>query len=290
MYRFSKGPAARLGLSLGLLLVGAVASPAQTASEQPAAAPVRALSADAQTQLPDRANPPMATVTADNAWHSDLMIYLWMPGLHGTAGTPDHQLSVHASPADLLSNFRFGLMGTIEARKNRWVLPLDMMWVRLGDDKAFGADGVTITTADVKFTEFILTPKVGYRIVDKEKVTVDALTGFRYWHLGQSFDFNPSITGRSLNGSQNWVDPLVGARIQAHLSPKVEMTIAGDVGGWGAGSQLDYQMVAALGYRFKPKWVLEGGWRYLSVDYRTSTSIFDTIQSGVFLGVTVNLK
>jgi hypothetical protein len=86
------------------------------------------------------------------------------------------------------------------------------------------------------------------------------------------------------------VDPLVGGRITTALSPNLEVLIAGDVGGWGVGSQLDYQAVGALGYRLKPKYILQVGYRYLDVDWRSGGNIFDTASSGVFFGVTINLK
>ncbi|MBV8553435.1 MAG: hypothetical protein JOY54_19225 [Acidobacteriaceae bacterium] len=36
------------------------------------------------------------------------------------------------------------------------------------------------------------------------------------------------------------------------LSPKLIVTILGDAGGWGAGSQLDYDIVGAIGYKLTP--------------------------------------
>ena len=138
-------------------------------------------------------------------------------------------------------------------------------------------------------SEFLLTPKIGYRVIDREKIKIDALTGFRFWHVGQNLQFNPSLLGLTFSGSQNWVDPLVGGRILAALSPKARLTIAGDVGGWGAGSQLDYQIVGLLGYQIKPKWTLVAGYRYLDVNYR-SGQVFDVAMSGVVFGVNIAVK
>lgn len=68
------------------------------------------------------------------------------------------------------------------------------------------------------------------------------------------------------------------------------MTIAGDVGGWGTGSQLDYQIAAVLGYRIKPAVVLQAGYRYLAVDYRSGGAIINTVTSGALIGATFTLK
>jgi hypothetical protein len=252
------------------------------AADQPAAADPSA-SGTPQVGLPPE---------EDSDWHILVAPYLWFPGVHGTTGLDGHDLSIHATPGDLLSHFRFGLMGGVELHRKRLVLSMDMMWVRLGDDKPLLAleDIGIVKTANMKAQEFILTPKIGVRVINEEKVKIDALTGFRYWHLGESLNFNPSTLGLSFSNSYNWVDPLVGGRIQVALSPKIVVNILGDVGGWGTGSQLDYQVAGLLGYKIKPKWTLQAGYRYMGVDYRSSGFLFNVITSGAIVGATINLK
>lgn len=228
--------------------------------------------------------------SADDGWHLVLAPYLWFPGVHGTLGGPNRQASFRASPGDLLSNFRFGLMGLVDIRHNRLVLPIDVMWIRLADDKALPFPNIPATTANLKGSEFLLTPKIGYRMLDLEKFKIDGLVGFRYWHFGQSLQFSPSQLGLKFSASQNWVDPVVGARVQAALSRKLETAIAGDVGGGGVTSKQDYQVAGILGYRIKPKWALQAGYRYLYVDYRTGGAILTCATSGVLFGVSINLK
>lgn len=226
----------------------------------------------------------------DEAWHFSLSPYLWLPGVHGTVGGRGRDISVHASPGDLLSHFRFGLMGTVEARHKRLLLPLDLIWVRLGDNKALPFPNLMATTANLKGSEFILTPAIGFRLLDEEKIKVSALAGLRYWHFGQNLQFTPTRFNLNFSSSQNWVDPVVGGRIELAPSPKLVVTILGDVGGWGTGSQLEYQVAGLLGYRIKPEWILQAGYRYLFVNYRSGGSIVNLTTSGAVLGVTVNLK
>jgi len=240
-----------------------------------------------QTQSTGKTTSQKAATGADGTWHLIVSPYLWFPGVHGTLGFRERTVSIHASPGDLLSNFRIGLMGAADLRHKRLLLPVDMIWIRLGDDKALPFPGLGESSADVRASQFILTPKIGYRVVDRDALKVDAFTGFRYWHVGQNLQFNPS--GTEFSGSLNWVDPLIGGRIQAALSPKVSVTIAGDVGGWGAGSEMNYQVAGLLGYRIKPSWTLQAGYRYLYVNYRSSI-IFDAATSGVMFGASVNLK
>ena len=252
------------------------------------------LSVSAQTQTTVKTSPPTTTTTvtatSNGNWHLVVAPYLWLPGVHGTVGALGRDVSIHASPAELLSHFRFGLMGLIDPSYKRLVLPLDLFWVRLGDDKALPFPNLEATTANIKATELIVTPKIGLRIVNQEKLKIDALTGVRYWHFVDTLSFTPSTLGLNFSASLNWVDPLVGGRIVMSLSPKAEVTIAGDVGGWGMEAQLDYQVVGMLGYRIKPHLALQVGYRYLDVNYRSAGTIVDFITDGALVGVSINLK
>ena len=257
-----------------------VATPDPLTADQPAF--------DAEAATPATPAPsPVGEPTSD--WHFAVSPYLWFPGVHGTIGAKGHEASVHVSPGDLLSHFRFGLMGLVDTRYKRIVIPVDVMWIRLGANNALPLTDVDVT-AKVRGSEFILTPKVGYRLVDSEIVKIDALTGFRYWYFGETLRLSTSANSVKFSSSQNWVDPLVGGRILANLSPKISVSIGGDVGGWNTGSLLDYQFGAILGYRVKPAIVLQAGYRYLSVDYRNSGTTINVVTSGVLFGATITLK
>jgi hypothetical protein len=247
------------------------------------------LQAEDQTQTPGTSSSPRPkSVDTDSGWHLQVAPYLWFPGMHGVVGAEGHDASVNASPADLLSHFRFGLMGVIEPRYNRIVMPLDFLWMRLGEDKSRSTENIS-ATADVKVKEFILTPKIGYRIVDAPRVKVDALAGFRYWHLGTSLDLSANNLSRSFSQSANWVDFVGGAKMEAQVSSKAYITIAGNAGGGAANS--DYEVFGGLGYRVTKSCVLVGGWRYMSVNYRPSNGfVYDNVVSGVLIGATFNMK
>jgi len=231
-----------------------------------------------------------SSAAADDGWHFAITPYLWFAGISGTVGAFGRDASVHVSPGDLLSHFHIGLMGAVEARKNRVVMPIDFMWINLQASRGTSFDP-GVSYVQVKVTETILTPKIGYRIVDNEKVKVDALVGLRYWHLGEHLNFQPTGLFNNLSPTQNWVDGVAGGKMVAALSPKVMVTVAGDAG--GGGSNLDYQVAGLLGLKICKTAILQMGWRYLYVNYRTNApklAVFDAHESGALLGVTFNLK
>ena len=239
-----------------------------------------------------RGGPPPKTKAAtadDDKWHFVIAPYLWFPGISGTVGAFGHDASVHASATDVLGYFNFGIMGAVEARRNRLIVPIDYMFVRVGDNKSLPQTDLDQTSINVKVTESILTPKIGYRFADTERWKADALFGIRYWHLGQTITLNPS--GRGVSPSVNWVDFNLGMRVAAALTPKAIITIFADEG--AGGSRLDYQAGGLFGYKIKPTVALQLGWRYLYVDYRDRREkgfVFDAHQSGPVLGITWDVK
>jgi len=241
------------------------------------------------TALSNAPAPADPSAPADDQLHLSFAPYLWFAGMHGYVGALGHNAGVRASPGDLLSHADIGVMGTLQAQKGHVVLPLDIMWLALSDDKGLPENEVGVESVSFRAGQFILTPKVGYQIVDTDKWKVDSLVGLRYWHLGERIHFNP-VLYNELTPSQNWVDAVAGGRIERILSPKASITIVGDAGG-GQASQ-DYQVAGMLNFKVKKNLSLFGGWRYLNVDYRNNQNLFlyNMTVSGVGLGALFKFK
>jgi len=243
----------------------------------------------AQTQNSTNSSASVDTPSPSNdGWHANVAPYLWFAGVHGTVGVAGREAGVHASPSDVFNYVNLGVMVAVEPRYDRILFPVDFMWIKLSDDRALPISIVAIT-AKSRFKQSILTPKVGYRIVDQKALKVDALFGVRYWHLDGSLEFQPSLTGNTFSGSADWVDAVAGGKFHLALTPRVTATILGDAG--GANAKLDYQVAGLLGFRVTKKWTVQAGYRYLYVDYRPqSTFVYDVRQSGVLFGSIWTLK
>lgn len=256
----------------------------------------RAINAQEQlstaVETPD-AEPGSAPVPSnqDTGWHFDLTPYLWFAGAHGTVGALGHDVSTHASPGDLLSHFDIGLMGAGEIRRNRLLLNGDLVWARLSDSRALPFPSLSAISADARLGQFIWTNKVGYRLANSHGVKADANLAVRFWHLGQKLNFNPSPLGLNFKGSQGWADIVIGGRLQLPLGQKLTVDLLGDVGGWNATANLDYQFAPVLGYKLSSRWTLLAGYRYLFVDYRHGkSSLYHVTTPGALLGVTYRVK
>ena len=163
---------------LSLLLLFAQLMSAQ--GQPPVDQPLVDLQSQASSSMPGPPPPPSAplpTPSTDGGFHFSLSPYLWFAGAHGTVGALGRDVSIHASPGDLLSHFNFGLMGTAEASYNRLVLNGDLLWIRLSDDKALPFPGLGAVSADARVGQFVWTSKFGYRLINGDSMVKTTLVG-----------------------------------------------------------------------------------------------------------------
>ena len=230
---------------------------------------------------------------SEKNWEVDATSYFWLQGIHGDVNALGQSVGFKATPSDLVGYANFGLSGALFTRYKRVVVINDIQWTPLSINKSSGTaiplpPGASV---EVDYTPVVDTHEVGYRLIDSRGVTIDALGGVRHWHLGTELSIAPGAGGDvTKTGATNWTDPLVGARIQVPISSRLSAVVIGDAGGWGAGSDLAYQMLGALNYRVASRWSADVGWRYLYDDYNPGNIHSRTTQSGLLLGVTYRIK
>jgi hypothetical protein len=268
-------------VAMALVLLLSMSALAQGPVDAAAATPVATTDAVPPPPPPTPEPQQSAAASADDGWRGQIAIYGWFAGLHGTVGALGKDAYVKAPFSDLFHYLKGVIPVAVEADKGRFVMPVDFLWMKLGDDRGIPLNEVGQTSVNIHITQSLLTPKFGYRLVDTDHWKIDALAGIRYWYLGQNLALEPSGIGNSR--SANWVDGLGGARIQLVLSPKASIMVSGDAGGGGA--NLDYQVIGLLNYKFTEHLGLGLGWRYLDVDYRGNHQfIYDTVTSGALAG------
>jgi outer membrane autotransporter protein len=83
---------------------------------------------------------------------------------------------------------------------------------------------------------------------------------------------------RALNSSfslyENWFDPFIGLRGRYNLNKAFYLTGEADIGGFGVGSEITWEVYGALGCQITRNIYSEVGYRYLYLDYDTTSFIF----------------
>lgn len=276
--------------------------------------------------------PPPPPVAAYSPWRIDITPYGWMPSLNGTSTIKGHSTDVDASffgdiihrkiPKQL-----FGLMTAFEARNDRFAILGDFVYMKLGASKG-GARSISLDprlsfvnanlgiSANLDATvKMIITELAGaYELVrwgspTGSATSLDIYGGGRLWWQEAEASLDVSATLQVLlprrtftfsgsrafakSGDVTWVDPMVGLRLRHQFVPGHELTLSGDVGGFGAGSEFSWQAVGAYRFQFAQAhgvtWSGMLGYRALYVDYTKGAGDtlygFDMLQHGPIMGV-----
>lgn len=91
----------------------------------------------------------------------------------------------------------------------------------------------------------------------------------------------------SASGDESWVDPIVGLRGQINFTRWLFLGTQADVGGFGAGSQMTWNVQASVGINFTRNIFAELGYRYLYVDYTNGGFLYQMNSFGFFSGLGV---
>jgi hypothetical protein len=251
----------------------------------------------------------LGEASAEEVWSFSLTPYLWLPNINGTlkyaippggGGRPE----VETGPNDSLEKLSFALMLAGEARKGKWSLFTDLIYLDFDSEGStvkavnFGGDRVSTTlnaSTRSSLTGVAWTFGAGYAAVQDPKHRLDLLGGLRYFGLKASSDWQLSAAVGGPNGQtfaqsgsisqrEDLWDVIVGVRGRVKLGE----------GSWflpyyadlGTGSSaLTAQALLGVGYAFK--WgEIVGTYRYVYYDLKDDGLLQDIRFAGPALGAT----
>ena len=216
--------------------------------------------------------------SVDNGWQYAAGIYLWGAGIGGHSGSGSE---IDVSFKDIFSGLNAGFMGSFEARKDKWLVFTDLVYLDVSaDDKTKvtvpvgpglgpGPVPVDITTkvdVDLKGTVFQLVG--GYNLISEGPLKLDLLAGARYLDLDTDITVDLSSIGGSRNtkfsDSGSVWDGIVGVKGNYNLNPRWSLPYYADIG--TGQSDFTWQVVAGVSYH-AAKWVdVAFVYRYLEWD------------------------
>jgi hypothetical protein len=251
---------------LGMALVGAAGAPAS-----------------AQTTAP----------AESGRWTLTVAPYLWATSLEGNTSSGGVDADVDLPFNDIVDNLAFGGMLGVDVRKGRFGVIFDGVVARQE------------TESDIQQVELDMTVDSSwlgvapyYRVVDWTyrqsasgqplRFVVEPLAGLRYTHFRVETDgTGPRGNGRQVDRTENWTDPLVGTRFAVDLADQWQVFGEGDIGGFGVGSDLAWNVQAFVGYATtilgRPT-TFAAGYRALGQDYENDDFEWDVITHGPVLG------
>lgn len=234
-----------------------------------------------------------AALPETNTWGStpyalQITPYAWITGLSGESSPFKRapSLDIEKSFSDVLHDLRAAAFLNTWARRDRYVLNSDLLYVNTRESEVVGGlplVGAAQGTVDTRL--FMATLQGGYRVYETEQASIDALAGFSYWDIRTRAHLSTAGRTRHHEESFNWVDPMIGLRAFYRFTPELSTHAQIHLGGFDAGSRLSYQATLTLNYDLSEHFSLAAGYKVLDVNYRRAGHVFDTRMSGPVLGL-----
>lgn len=256
-------------------------------------------------------------------WQVDFVPYLWISTMKGSTSVGGRSVGVDVGYEELfdLIGDHFSLlagMGHLEVRHDRIYGFLDVVYATVDTDQAArlkGIDDPQVSTGPIDvaveldqtstFFEF----GAGYTVLRlplparNKPFAVEALAGGRYNYFWTRVRAAGSTTIPGLpSGSQavsgavagggdiDWVDPFIGGRFMVPITNDIDLQFRGDIGGFGAGSDLAWSIVS--GFKYRIPWEPLGvhpwfalTYKVLSFDYEDGAVGIDLTLQGPAVGI-----
>lgn len=217
----------------------------------------------------------------ENQWKFAVIPFMWAINIDSKVTVGGYDTSTTTSFGDILPNLNGAMMIHLEAQKGKFGLFLEPQYSKIKVDGTFVRRrdaNLPAIPRDLTLTYEQWTIEGGgfyqagkWRVGENKDqwVVLDVLAGARYWSINIDLDTSTNINpGRS----NSWVDPIIGARLNADLSKKLMLNLRADIGGFGVGSDFSWNGLAVIGYRFTENITGLMGYRALYVNYKSGTS------------------
>jgi hypothetical protein len=216
---------------------------------------------------------PAAAQAPSDEWEVTVAPYFMGAAMSGTTTVRGRAVDVDLSASDIFSNLQFGAMGFVVARKGNWGLGADAIWMALG---------TTVRNTNVDFNQGAFA-FYGLRRLGS---AADLTLGLRVNTLQGKLTFK--TVGEDLSQDKTWVDPLAGLTLRSPRERRLHAQVYTEIGGFGAGSDFTWQIFPSLGVKLGDRVSLEGGYRWIDIDYSTGDGrerfAYDVLTQGPVVG------
>jgi hypothetical protein len=228
------------------------------------------------------------TQPAEKEWSFNLSLYGWATAIDGTISAGGRSADVDVAFKDVLKHLDMTFMGAAEVRYRRWGFMGDLVYARLHDDIAPPA-GIVFSSTHEVVKETIGTFLVSYRAIDAKPAYLDLFAGARVYSFYSEIVLRPNLGQRGFAASTTttWADPIIGLRGRYYVSRAVFLNGYGDIGGFGAGSELSWQVLGGIGVQAVRWCDVQLGYRALGFEYNSGRGKQELTTHGPILGATI---
>ncbi len=241
---------------------------------------VSGLGAPAMAQ--DASTPAPLVQPAASGWDFTAEIYGWMPSLNPEL-TSGQDLEIDFG--DILDSLQFTFMGAFKAKKDRWGLFADLVYLDIEQSKKGSISVGPVEIADrlsVEMKSWIVTLGTSYEFAQTQNSTFEVVGGARYLSVETVIDAAIGPISKGIDETDTVWDGFIGLAGKTRLNDKWSLTYYGDVG--GGGSDLTWQALASVDYSLNDKIDLTTGYRHLDWQFDDFGPLDELYVTGPYVG------
>lgn len=220
-----------------------------------------------------RAQETQITVSTKSEWKFIIEPYMLFPNMNGTVGLGSGEVipdvDIDASSNDILGQLKMGFMLNAEASNGKWTLGSDLLYMSI----AQGVEpSILIENGELSVKQLGWEVSGLYAV----KPWLDLGIAGMLSSINSEVDLNKKEIGggtttKNKSLTETWFDPMLIARIKSSSEAKIVYMFRAEIGGFGIGSDLAWQLQAYAGYRFSKLFQITGGYRIISIDYESGS-------------------
>jgi hypothetical protein len=215
--------------------------------------------------------------------------YLWLPYIDTTV-RPQRFASRSATvdPGTLVDNLTWvPFMGEFEFRNGPFGLMVDYIHAPL--KSGIDTRNILFNGAQAGLTMDTGTAMFLYRPVSLPDQSIDVGVGFRAWGFDGRISLNEGLLRPvTVSNGGAWADPLFAVRYHREFGNGFSATAYGDAGGFGAGADLDWELLGTIDYALRPGIDLHAGFRSLNFKYNNPRTQYEVHMNGPIVSATLH--
>ena len=230
---------------------------------------------------------------ASSEWKQTVFIYGMGAAIDGDVQLGNLELPIDMSISDVFDALEMGAMGAYRADNGTWSFTLDATFMGLGGTATSQRD---IVKGDMDMDQMTLMGTVGRRLTPN----LEGLFSLSWFDLSTDLELttrNPltgAETTRTAGDDASWIDPMIGLQYNAPFADDWRFNLRGDIGGFGIGSDLSYQLLANVRWQANETIGVVFGYRLIGFDYEDGRKgdrdyqRYDLTEQGPLVGMTIS--
>ena len=223
--------------------------------------------------------------SSNSDWQFSLApMYLWAVAIEGDQTVKGNEVDLDVSFSDIFDDLNGALTFHFEGvHQSHWGFFTDLNYIVLNPEES-----TPLGDIDIEFTQILFELAGFYRWTEGPH-TIDGFGGLRYASMDVELDFpgpRPKV-----DQDKDWVDPYLGMRWDWNFTDRWTTKLRGDIGGFGVGSDLTYNLVGLVDFKPWKHVSLFGGYRVLYQDYSdgsgSSKFAYDATMHGPAVGLNI---